>query len=273
MCGDPPNIIIGTSLGFSFADFVTNTGVIAAISLVLVVVYFYFVFGRKLKETVASELDTAGFPDPSEAITDRKGFIISSIIFACAVVMLVTHAQTGLTVSCIGVIITIATLLAAGKEAMGLVKKIDYKTLLFFIGLFVVVCGLEQTGVLGVLADFIGKISDGNAMLMIAIIVVISAVASAFVDNIPFAATMIPIISSLSASQGVALSVLAWGLAMGTDIGGSATPIGASANVVGIATAAKEGYIIKWGKYCKAMVPATLIVIAVSIAVIFLRYF
>ena len=169
--------------------------------------------------------------------------------------------------------ITIATLLAAGKEAMGLVKKIDYKTLLFFIGLFVVVGGLEQTGVLGVLADFIGKISDGNAMLMIAIIVVISAVASAFVDNIPFAATMIPIISSLSASQGVALSVLAWGLAMGTDIGGSATPIGASANVVGIATAAKEGYIIKWGKYCKAMVPATLIVIAVSIAVIFLRYF
>ena len=273
MCGDPPNIIIGTSLGFSFADFVTNTGVIAAISLVLVVVYFYFVFGRKLKETVASELDTAGFPDPSEAITDRKGFIISSIIFACAVVMLVTHAQTGLTVSCIGVIITIATLLAAGKEAMGLVKKIDYKTLLFFIGLFVVVGGLEQTGVLGVLADFIGKISDGNAMLMIAIIVVISAVASAFVDNIPFAATMIPIISSLSASQGVALSVLAWGLAMGTDIGGSATPIGASANVVGIATAAKEGYIIKWGKYCKAMVPATLIVIAVSIAAIFLRYF
>ena len=273
MCGDPPNIIIGTSLGFSFADFVTNTGVIAAISLVLVVIYFYFVFGRKLKEAAVSELDTASFPDPSEAITDRKGFIISSIIFACAVVMLVTHAQTGLTVSCIGVIITIATLLAAGKEAMGLVKKIDYKTLLFFIGLFVVVGGLEQTGVLGVLADFIGKISNGNAMLMIAIIVVISAVASAFVDNIPFAATMIPIISSLSASQGVALSVLAWGLAMGTDIGGSATPIGASANVVGIATAAKEGYIIKWGKYCKAMVPATLIVIAVSIAVIFLRYF
>ena len=273
MCGDPPNIIIGTSLGFSFADFVTNTGVIAAISLVLVVIYFYLVFGRKLKETVASELDTASFPDPSEAITDRKGFIISSIIFACAVVMLVTHAQTGLTVSCIGVIITIATLLAAGKEAMGLVKKIDYKTLLFFIGLFVVVGGLEQTGVLGVLADFIGKISDGNAMLMIAIIVVISAVASAFVDNIPFAATMIPIISSLSASQGVALSVLAWGLAMGTDIGGSATPIGASANVVGIATAAKEGYIIKWGRYCKAMAPATLIVVVLSIAMIYVRYF
>lgn len=273
MCGDPPNIIIGTSLGFSFADFVTNTGVIAVLSLIVVAIYFYLVFGKKLKNASGKKLDTASFPDPSEAITDRKGFAASSVIFACAVVLLVTHAQTGLTVSCIGVMITIATLITAGKESLTLLKKVDYKTLLFFIGLFVVVGGLEQTGVLGILADFIGKISNGNAMLMIAIIVVISAVASAFVDNIPFAATMIPIINSLAATQGVDLSVLAWGLAMGTDIGGSATPIGASANVVGIATAAKEGYIIKWGSYCKAMVPATVIVIAVSIAVIFVRYF
>ncbi|MFR3320948.1 MAG: SLC13 family permease [Lachnospiraceae bacterium] len=110
-------------------------------------------------------------------------------------------------------------------------------------------------------------------MLMLAIIVLVSAVASAFVDNIPFAATMIPIISSLSETQGVALSILAWGLAMGTDIGGSATPIGASANVVGIATAAKEGYIIKWGRYCKAMAPATLIVVVLSIAMIYAEIF
>lgn len=192
------------------------------------------------------------YPDPSEAITDKKGFIISTIIFLCAVCLLVTHAQTGLTVSCIGTVIAIVTLIAAGKEGPGLLKKIDYKTLLFFIGLFVVVGGLEQTGVLIVMANFIGNVSDGNAMLMLAIIVLVSAVASAFVDNIPFAATMIPIISSLSETQGVALSILAWGLAMGTDIGGSATPIGASANVVGIATAAKEGYIIMWGRYCKA---------------------
>ena len=169
--------------------------------------------------------------------------------------------------------IAIVTLIAAGKEGPGLLKKIDYKTLLFFIGLFVVVGGLEQTGVLIVMANFIGNVSDGNAMLMLAIIVLVSAVASAFVDNIPFAATMIPIISSLSETQGVALSILAWGLAMGTDIGGSATPIGASANVVGIATAAKEGYIIKWGRYCKAMAPATLIVVVLSIAMIYVRYF
>ena len=109
-------------------------------------------------------------------------------------------------------------------------------------------------------------------MVMIAIIIWLSAIASAFVDNIPFATTMIPIIKSLSAAFGVDLTVLAWTLAMGTDIGGSATPIGASANVVGIATAAREGYVIKWGTYCKKMVPATLIVVLISMIVIYLRY-
>ena len=135
-----------------------------------------------------------------------------------------------------------------------------------------VVGGLEQTGILKVMANFIGDISNGNLMLMIAIILWISAIASAFVDNIPFAATMIPIISSLSAAQGVELSILAWALAMGTDIGGSATPIGASANVVCIATAAKAGHMIKWGKYCKVMAPATIIVIVISMVMIYARY-
>ena len=160
-----------------------------------------------------------------------------------------THAQTGLTVSCIGVFISIVTLIAAGKDALKLIKQIDYKTLLFFIGLFMVVGGLEQTGILKVMANFIGDISNGNLMLMIAIILWISAIASAFVDNIPFAATMIPIISSLSA-----------------------TPIGASANVVGIATAAKAGHMIKWGKYCKVMAPATIIVVGISMLMIYARY-
>ena len=273
MCGDPPNIIIGTSLGFTFIDFIKNTGLIAVIALVVVVIYFYFIFHKELEKNGAAKKDPSQYPDPAEAITSKGGFIASSVIFLCAVVLLVTHAQTGLTVSTIGVCIAAATLIAAGKEGPGLLKKIDYQTLLFFIGLFVVVGGLEQTGVLKILAGIIEKVSGGNIALMIAIIVIVSAVASAFIDNIPFAATMIPVITNLAATTpGIDITVLSWALAMGTDIGGSATPIGASANVVGIATAAKEGHIIKWGKYCKAMAPATVIVIAVSLVMIYVRY-
>ena len=233
MCGDPPNIIIGTSLGYSFSDFITNTGLMAVVCLVAVVIYFYFVFRKELSANASAVQDPSSYPSPSEAITDKKSFIASSVIFLCAVVLLVTHAQTGLTVSFIGTVIAIVTLIAAGKDAGKLLKKVDYKTLLFFVGLFVVVGSLEETGILELLAGVIEKISGGNIYLMIGIIIWISAIASAFIDNIPFAATMIPVISNLAAqTPGVDLSVLAWTLAIGTDIGGSATPIGASANVV-----------------------------------------
>lgn len=271
MCGDPPNIIIGTSLGYSFADFISNTGLIAGISLIFVVLYFFLCFRKELSKN-SSSISPKDYPDPKDAITDKKGFAVSTVIFLTAVVMLVTHAQTGLTVAFIGLFIAVVTLIAAGKGAVDLLKKVDYKTLLFFIGLFIVVGGLEQTGILEIIADYIGKICGGSLILMTAIIVWVSAVASAFIDNIPFAATMIPVIKSLAASQGMDLSVLAWALSMGTDIGGSATPIGASANVVGTSVAAKEGYPIGWGKYCKYMAPATVIVLVISMLCIWIRY-
>ena len=273
MCGDPPNIIIGTSLGYSFADFLTHTGLIAFFAFLAVLAYFYLVFRKELTQAAENEkVDYASLPSPESTIKDKKGFAISSIIFLCAIVLLVTHSMTGLTVSTIGVAVAAVTLLTAWKHALWILKKVDYKTLFFFIGLFVVIGGLEQTGILKIMADFIGTISGGNYMVMIAIIIWLSTIASAFVDNIPFATTMIPIIKTLSATYGIDLSVLAWTLAMGTDIGGSATPIGASANVVGIATAAREGHVIKWGMYCKKMVPATVIVVVMSMLIIYARH-
>ena len=273
MCGDPPNIIIGTSLHYSFADFVSNTGLIAGISLIVIVFYFYFIFRKELKVKTGKIEVSESDLDPSKAIKDKKGFIVSTLIFLCAVVLLVTHAQTGLTVAFIGVFIAILTVIAAGKHTIEIMKRVDYDTILFFIGLFVVVGGLEETGFLEVIADGIESISGGNAFVMLGIIVWLSAVASALVDNIPFAATMVPVIKSLGVGGPAGfLPVLAWGLSMGTDIGGSATPIGASANVVGISVAEKAGHKIGWGKYCKAAIPATIIVVLISMLVIFLRY-
>lgn len=272
MCGDPPNIIIGTTLGYSFFDFLSHTGLIAGVSLVVVVIYFYLVYRKKLKSESSKAVDASKMPDPKEAITDKKSFVISCIIFGCAVALLVTHSVTGLTVAFIGAVIAVVTLFFNFKSAVRILKKVDYKTLLFFIGLFVVVDGLEQTGILVKAANLIENICGNNIYLMVAVIIWISAVASAFVDNIPFAATMLPIISSLAETTGAPLDILAWTLSMGTDIGGSATPIGASANVVGTSVAAKNGHVIGWGKYCKTSAPATLIVVAVSMIMIFVLY-
>lgn len=270
MCGDPPNIIIGTSLGYSFADFVENTGAIGAVSLVAIILYFYFTMRNRLQDP-ADKVDPSRI-DVDIRIDNMKEFLTSTIIFIIAIALLVTHSMTGLTVAFIGTFIAFITLATAGRKALTLLKRVDYHTLLFFIGLFIVVGGLEETGVLVVIAEFIAKVSGGNAHLMIAIILWISAFASAFIDNIPFSATMIPVIRTLAATTGVDLSTMAWTLAIGTDIGGSMTPIGASANVVGISTAGKEGYPISWATYCKELVPGTLIVLVISMISIFFRY-
>lgn len=271
MCGDPPNIIIGTALGYSFGDFVKNTGVIVAFSMTFVILYFYLSFRKSLASSASTYLPN-NQPNPKEVITDRTSFAVSCTIFGCAVVLLITHSQTRLTVSFIGVFIALVTLIFSGKRAKQILLRLDYKTLLFFIGLFVVVSGLEQTGILEWIASLISTASGGNTMLVLAIIIWGSGIASAFIDNIPFAATMIHVIRSLSAVQGIELQTLAWALSLGTDIGGSATPIGASANVVGTSIAAKNGHPISWGTYCKTLVPPTLIVIAISMLSLFVRY-
>ena len=274
MCGDPPNIIIGTGLGYSFFDFLKNTGVIAGICLIVVVIYFYLVYHKQLAPKDGETVDLSAIPDPKSAISSTREFVISSVIFGIAVILLVSHSATHLTVAFIGTFIAIITLATSGKNIGKVLKGVDWKTLAFFIGLFVVVGGLEQTGVLTAIAGVIEKICGGNVYLMVAIIIWLSAFASAFVDNIPFAATMLPVIKGLAGASGSPALVhcLAWTLSMGTDIGGSATPIGASANVVGTAVAAKNGHPIGWGKYCKTAAPATIIVVAISMLIIFLRY-
>ncbi|MDD6102528.1 MAG: SLC13 family permease [Clostridiales bacterium] len=276
MSGDPPNIIIGTGLGYTFFDFLTNTGLIAFVSGIVLLLYFYLVCRKELKASEANRPTDIVYPNPSEAITNKLYFIVSCIIFFICVVLLVTHAQTGLSVASIGVIAAILSVIASviiesPKKALSIIKRLDYTTILFFIGLFVVVGGLEQTGVLEYIAKFIEKISGGSLIPMIIIILWVSAIASAFVDNIPFAATMVPVIKGLATSDPM-LRTLAWTLAIGTDIGGNGTPIGASANVVGTSIAAREGHPISWKKYCSVAAPATILTLLIATIMLIVRY-
>ncbi|MCI2046181.1 MAG: citrate transporter [Faecalibacterium sp.] len=277
MCGDPPNIIIGTSIGCTFFDFIANTGVIIAVGFAVCLLYFFLCFRRTLKESEKHRRPNPIYPEPSSAITNKKAFACAVFTFSTAVVLLVSHAQTRLSVALIGMIVAAMTLALTAfssgwKSTADILRHIDYKTLLFFIGLFISVNGLEQTGVLDQVAVLIGKVSGGKAAVVIAIILWVSAIASAFVDNIPLAATMVPVIRSMAATQGIPLMTLAWTLSLGTDIGGNATPIGASANVVGTSVAAKNGHPISWKTYCIYCVPATIMVTAISMICLFVRY-
>jgi len=273
MCGDPPNIIIGTAFGYTFTDFAVNTGPIAWIGMLFTLGFFYFAF-RKILTSSQGDTTTSlnQYPEPKEAIVNPRLFKIATAIFILVVILLITHAQTGLSVALIGCIAASLTLLTAAKGALHIIKRVDWRTLLFFVGLFVCVGGLEETGVLKMLADYIGDMSGGNLLLVIPIILWVSAFASAIVDNIPFAATMVPVIANLSQTYGLSLPTLAWTLALGTDIGGNATPIGASANVVGTAVAEREGYPIGWGTFCKYALPAMIMVVGLCWLYLVARY-
>jgi Na+/H+ antiporter NhaD/arsenite permease-like protein len=272
LSGDPPNIIVGTAFGYNFTDFITNTGVIAWAGMLLVIVYFYFIFRKSLRqETNPAEVSKV-CPLPGSAITSPRLFKLAIAVFILIVLLLITHAYTGLSVAAIGIIGSILSLSIAGRKAGEIIRKIDWQTLLFFAGLFICVGGLEVTGVLVKVSQLIGDISKGNTSIAIAFILWLSAFLSAFVDNIPFAAAMVPVIKDLSMSGGISLPVMAWTLSLGTDIGGNGTPIGASANVVAIAVCEKEGYPISWGRFIKYTAIPTILLIGLCHLLLFWRY-
>jgi Na+/H+ antiporter NhaD/arsenite permease-like protein len=153
------------------------------------------------------------------------------------------------------------------------IERIDWHTLIFFACLFIMVGGLEKTGVLKDIARWGGIISGGNVVVAALIVLWFSAVASAVVDNVPFAAAMVPVIKDLAAATSMPLPVLVWAMVLGVNIGGNGTPIGASANVVGISVVEKRtGKKVTWGEYCKVAVPVTLVSVLACSLLVYLRY-
>jgi len=274
MAGNPPNIIIGIALGYTFSDFLVNIGPIVWVGMGVALVYFYYRFRRTLAKSQKTNDDGSPirYPEPKEAIVEPRLFKIQTAVFLVVVALLVTHAQSGISVALVGCIAAAATIIAAGGGARRIICRVDWRTLVFFIGLFIAVGGLEETGLLKMFAVYIGGVSGGEIRLAIPIILWGSVGTSAIVDNIPFAAAMVPVITNLSQTTNLTLSSLAWTLTLGADIGGNATPIGASANVVGTAISRCEGYPITWKRYMKYAIPPTLIVMALSQLLLLLRY-
>ncbi len=219
MAGDPPNIIIGTGLGFTFMDFVENTGPLAWAGMILALVFFYLVFRQHFQTGRAGALNgqDARYPEPSEAITNFTQFLLDIGVLIIVIALLVTHAETGISVALIGVIAFVLTFLVPKTRSQnaGIFRRIDWRTLLFFVGLFITVGGLEETGFLAIIAKFIQDVSGGSLPIAMSIILWASAFLSSIVDNIPFAATMVPVVADLSAASGVSPATLSLGAGTG----------------------------------------------------------
>lgn len=280
LVGDPPNVIIGTQLGYSFMDFARNTGPAAWISWIVTMLFFYAWHRKSLKSDRRSVLEKMGknqlhLQEPRSAITDPWLLKVGVIDLCIAVFLLTIHHQVGLTAGQIGLIAASIILAFGGNpqtKTPSFLEKIDWSTILFFGCLFVVVGGIEFTGIIHMAAEAIAEFGGGNLIATIGVILWSSAILSSIIDNVPFAATMAPLIRDLSQISGIDLATLAWSLALGTDIGGNGTPIGASANVVGCAVAEKNNYPISWRTYCSVAYPAMMVSVAVVYVILIVRY-
>jgi len=280
MVGDPPNVILGTYFQLSFMDFVRNTGLIAWIGFginTLFFIWFYkdeiFSARERLKRDPRWLEEQVNTLNPKEAIKDRKLFVVGLIAIFYVVIALVTHHITHLSVATCALTGALIAMLLGGHQMVKVLMNVDYLTILFFAGLFIIVGAMEHVGLLKIVAATVKEASGGNFFIALSIILWVSAFGSSIVDNVPFAATMAPILKHMGETFGFPLLPLVWSTALGTDIGGNGTPIGASANVVAVATYERmTGKKIGWGYYCKACYPAMMIVVAVSNFLLYLFY-
>lgn len=280
MVGDPPNVILGTYFQLSFMDFVKNTGLIACVGFGINTLFFIWFFkkdilmGRKrLLENPKWVQEQIGTLDPQSAIQDRRLFVVGLIAFFYVVGMLVTHHITHLSVATVALTGGMIALLLGGSKMGKVLEKIDYPTIVFFAGLFIIVGAMEHVGLLRIAAGVVKEASGGNFFIALSIILWVSAFGSSIVDNVPFAATMAPILRHMSETFGFSLLPLVWSTSLGTDIGGNGTPIGASANVVAVANYERiTDKKISWGYYCKVCYPAMMVVVAVCNLFLYLFY-
>lgn len=271
LIGDPPNIMIGSEAGLGFADFILNTAPVIVIIMAVSLLCFYLMFGRKLK--VSDDAMQAVMQlDENRAIKDKSLLIKSVVMIALVVIGFMFHSSLGME-SCIIALLAAVIMMIVGKQDVeDVIMGVEWSTILFFIGLFVVVGGMEETGVIDQLATLLIGMTGGNMVLTILIILWVSAIVSSFLDNIPFVATLIPMILAIQAESGMDVTPLWWALSLGACLGGNGTLIGASANVVLSGISNKNGYPITFMSYLKVGFPMMILSVAISMVYLLLRF-
>jgi Na+/H+ antiporter NhaD/arsenite permease-like protein len=271
LVGDPPNVILGLKLGFYFNDFVIHNGPIALLAGAATLLYCYGVSKKSMIPSSKVKIKDLSKMNPMDAIKDIRQLKIALIAFGVAILFLITHIyiekylHIPLTVPLAAMIPAFIMLVFLGKKAQNVIIKVDYEVIIFFIGLFIVVGGLEKTGAIKIFAGFITNLFKDNHIGFVSTLLWSSGVASGVVDNVPFALSMAYVLENIIKFAGVpALSIMVWAVSLGCDIGGNFTPIGASANVVAYSTMEKSGHHIGWGRWLKLAIPATFIGLIIS---------
>ena len=270
LIGDPPNIMIGSAAGFTFFDFILYDAPAVVVILAAVLVVFYFLYGRKMQ---VNEEHRARIMELDEhaMIKNKRLLKQSYVMIGLVVVGFMAHGALGLESSVIALGAAGIIMLISGESIEEALANVEWTTLAFFAGLFVIVGAMAETGVIEMLAHALIDATGGNVFVTMLVLLIGSAVISSFLDNIPFVATMIPILLAME-SSGMDVTPLWWAVSLGACLGGNGTLIGASANVVLSDISKKNGHEITFVQFLKTGFPIMLLTVAIAGLYLVMRF-
>ncbi len=270
LIGDPPNIIIGSAAGLSFIDFIKVLTPIIVIILFTVILFLTFVFRKNLK-TSKEKMQEVTNIDNSKTIADKNLMIRSIIVLGLVILGFITHDITHIE-TCVAAMIG-ASILLLFEKPTEILKNIEWNTIFFFIGLFIIIGGVEASGGIKLMAEWILKVTQGSQTATSMLILWASGIISGIIDNIPYTATMSPMLVEIQKSMGADYTIpLWWCLSLGACLGGNMTMIGAAANVIVSENSAKAGYPIKFMQFMKYGLIIVGISLVISTIYIYLKY-
>ena len=271
LIGDPPNIMIGSAANISFMDFVINLGPIVVVILIITFILLKFILKNSLgyeERNYKKILDM----DELKTIKDNKLLIKSGIVLGITILGFALHDVLGYESATVALFGAALLLMVSKVDPEEILIDVEWATIAFFIALFVLVGGLEEIGALDFLAMKLFDITEGDTVVTAILILWVSAIASAFLDNIPFVATMIPLITNLARLGNMDVTVLWWALSLGACLGGNGTIFGASSNVIVSGMIQKKGYRMTFGHYFKIAFPLMIVSIVLSTIYLYIFY-
>jgi Na+/H+ antiporter NhaD/arsenite permease-like protein len=275
LIGDPPNILIGSYAKLTFGQFVANLTLVCTVCLLLTSLWYLWWYKKGYLQADVKDVDrTIAYMKQEYRITNKKLTVMGLGILGFVIFLFIVHGVLHMEPSVAALIGAMALLAVSRVDIVEMLEhEVEWPTLVFFIGLFMVIAGAEETGLIQIIAEWVKDVSRGNLTVAVILVLWVSAIASAFVDNIPFTATMLPIIAFLNQTiPGAESGVLWWSLALGACLGGNGTMIGASANVVTVGLAEKAGYHISFLGYMRACWWPMMITVTLSMVYLLMAY-
>ncbi|MBN1597705.1 MAG: ArsB/NhaD family transporter [Bacteroidales bacterium] len=271
LIGDPPNIMIGGATHLDFLDFISNNLPVTVLVSIVTFMLLRLIYYRKLMAIVVEKERIEAF-DETKVIEDKKLFTISLVVFSLVIMAFVTHQLHEISLASVALGGGFVMMLATRQDPEEILKEVEWPTLFFFLGLFVIVGGLEKTGVIGIVAVKMVELSEGEITYATQLVLWVSALSTTVINSIPFTATMISVIRDMEAIMPGNIDPLWWALSLGACLGGNGTIIGAAANIIVAGFSQKTRYPLRFAEYLKVGLPLMFVSIIIVSGYLFLKY-